>query len=95
MDALLAEGTRGSFGTPRESFTEEPVTGRGIYNMKKGFINKNKRVIFGRGLVVQEEKNKFLDFGKFKINKPSLEKGYLSLKYKSCGIVTGKHIVLS
>jgi hypothetical protein len=48
---------------------------------------KGKRPIMGRGLMLEEPKEKFVPFGKFVINYPSLEDGYLQIKYPSSGTI--------
>lgn len=71
----------------------EETSGMGLFK-KAGFkkvigsgvrMKPFKRVIFGRGLALEEPVEKYVSFGKFILNYPHLEEGYLHLKYPSMG----------
>jgi hypothetical protein len=74
---------------------EEALLSRGRGILKSGLMKRGqnltfkagRRPIVGRGLFIESPKEQFVPFGKYILNIPQLEDGYLLMKYPSKGPV--------
>lgn len=65
------------------------LRGRGL---KNNVFKKNRKPIYGRGIALVQPESKYVSFGKYIINYPNLEDGYIQLRFKSQGVINDDKI---
>jgi hypothetical protein len=88
------EGVEIQEGEEEEPFNPFGIGGQGVRMTKskmRTMVNGRKPV-YGRGIALIEPAEKFVPFGKYYINYPHLEDGFIQLRFKSKGVLNDEKL---
>lgn len=82
--------------TFEDALSGEGLKSRRVSNTMSGLgrtrVFLNKKPVYGRGIGLIEPVNRYVPFGKYFINYPSLEDGFIQLRFKSTGTLNDEKL---